>query len=382
MGQNRNLFRLNRFILFKLPKLVALFAGFRKAQKRVLIIKTDAIGDYILFRNFIEVVKTSAAYKDHQVDLLGNSLWKDIALQYDAPFVDRFFFTRADDLYYQPWQTLKLAWQLFRRNYSIVLQPTYSRTLIADGLANWCMADELIGFESDTERILPKYKGKTDKFYTRLLSLPSIVNFEFDRSKYFFESILGQNIALNGPSIAVKDPVKKDILIFPGAGVVKRSWSGDQFLQLIRLIRQNTQATIYLAGGPSEVAIGDFLQQNSEPGSVVNLINKTSLPQLIEQIANAALIISNETSAIHIAAATQTNCVCILGGGHFERFAPYPDYIINKPVCVYEKMPCFYCNWNCIYTTAPNEAYPCIANVSVEAVWQVTRQLLPITGIN
>lgn len=378
MPQNRNLFRLTRFILLKLPGIFKFFAKFRKSQKRLLIIKTDAIGDYILFRNFIEIVKTSETYKNYRIDLLGNVIWKDIALQYDADFADGFLFTKTESLYDQPWQTLKLGWQLFRKNYAVVLQPTYSRTFISDGLAGLSAAKQIIGFESNTERILPKYKVKTDRYYTKLLPLPASVCFEFDRSRCFFEAILKQAITLNGPAIETKAQAKKGIVIFPGAGVVKRSWEVDRFLQLIKLIQQQTNDTIYLAGGTTEITVGEFLQNNLPSGSIVNVINKTSLPQLIELIGSAALIISNETSAIHIASAAKTKCVCILGGGHFGRFAPYPDYIINKPVCVYESMECYYCNWACIFKTEDNEPYPCIANVSLEKVWQATLPLLPI----
>jgi ADP-heptose:LPS heptosyltransferase len=98
--------------------------------------------------------------------------------------------------------------------------------------------------------------------------------------------------------------------------------------------------------------------------------------QLTAIIGNAALVIANETSAIHIAAATQTKSICILGGGHFGRFAPYPVYLANKPVCVYEKMDCYYCNWNCKFLTHENEPHPCIGRVGLEAVWRSVRQLL------
>jgi len=251
-----------------------------------------------------------------------------------------------------------------------VLQPTYARTFIADGLAGLTAAKQIIGFEGDTERIAAKYKAKTDRFYTEKFTLAESVYFEFDRSRFFFESLLTQAVELNGPSIPYNSINKKGIVIFPGAGVFKRGWEAEKFLELIKLIIQQTQQPIYLAGGAAEVGIGNYLTENLPPGSVVNRINKTTLPQLIELIANATLIISNETSAIHIAAATQTPAVCILGGGHFGRFAPYPEYMFNKPICVYEKMDCYYCNWNCKFTTRYDEPYPCIANVSLAAVWQ------------
>ena len=374
--KNRNLFRLTRFILLKFPLLLKFFTKFRNSQKRLLIIKTDAIGDYILFRNFIEIVKKSEVFNDYKIDLLGNNLWQDLAHQYDSPFIENFFLIVPDDLYESPFKTFRLGWRLFKNNYQTVLQPTFARTLITDGLAGLTAANQIIGFEGDTERINIRYKAKTDKFYSQKLLLPEGIDFEFDRSRLFFERVLKQPVTLSGPSIVWESRKRQGIIIFPGAGVMKRSWEGEKFLALIKLIVQHSSHPVYLAGGLQEKQMGGFLMENLPPKSVNNLIGTTSLSQLVELIGNAALIIANETSAIHIAAATQTKAVCILGGGHFERFAPYPEHIQSRPFCVYEKMECYYCNWNCKYQTGENEPFPCIQNVSLEKVWQATVQLL------
>jgi len=53
------------------------------------------------------------------------------------------------------------------------------------------------------------------------------------------------------------------------------------------------------------------------------LAGKTTIAQLVELIRNASLLIGNDSAAIHMAAATQTPSVCILGGGHYGRFLPY-----------------------------------------------------------
>jgi ADP-heptose:LPS heptosyltransferase len=377
--KDRNLFRITRFILLKLPGLYKFFAKLRSPKKRILIIKTDAIGDFILFRNFIEITKKSEIFKDHQVDLLGNKLWQDIATQYDSKFIGDFFFINPDELYEAPLTTFKLGWRLFKNNYETVLQPTFARTFINDGLAGLTAATQIIGFEGDAERINIKYKIKTDRFYTTKILLPVNIKFEFEWSRFFFENVLKQPVTINGPSIPVENSIKNGIIIFPGAGVFKRSWEPEKFIGLIKLILQHTSHPVYLAGGPAELQIGEFLVKSLPANSVHNLTGKTSLPQLVQLIGNAALIIANETAAIHIAAATQTKAVCILGGGHFGRFAPYPDHILNKPLCIYEKMECYNCNWNCIYQTIENEPYPCISNVSLEKVWQAVSQLRPVT---
>ena len=376
MAENRNLFRLTRFFLLKLPPLFRFFAKFRKPQKRLLIIKTDAIGDYVLFRNFIEVVKRSEQYQFYQIDLLGNRIWADLALKYDSTFIERFFFVKPDNLYHSPLKTLRMGWRLFKNNYDLVLQPTFARTFIGDGLAGFTAAKHIIGFHSDTERISPKYKVKTDKFYTGLLTLPFDIYFEFERSRYFFEAVLKQAINLNGPQIPVNAQDRAGIVIFAGAGVLKRGWEADKFLSLIKKLMEQTSQTIYLAGGPAEISTGKYLEENLPANRIANRIDQTTLVQLVELIGSVSLVISNETSAAHIAAATGTNVVCILGGGHFDRFAPYPEDMVNRPVCVYEKMDCYHCNWSCKFKTEPNDPYPCIGNIAVDAVWQAVKPFI------
>jgi ADP-heptose:LPS heptosyltransferase len=376
---SRNLFRITRFILLNLPLLFKFFAKFRAPEKRLLIIKTDAIGDYILFRNFLEIVKSCPSYSGYQVHLLGNPLWQQLALPYDDRYVDEFLFIDVEGLYESPVKTLKLAWRLFKKNYDVVLQPTYARTFIIDGLAAFTGAKKIIGFEGDTERIQAKYKNKTDQFYTKLLKLPSNTFFEFDKFIFFFENVLNEHVGINGPYISFEKTTAGGIVIFPGSGVSKRNWGADNFLALSKRILANTSLPIYFAGGEAEIPLCNYLEENLPRQRVYNLAGKTSLIDLIGFIGNAVLVISNETSAVHIASCTKTKSVCLLGGGHFGRFAPYPEHIESKPLCVYEKMDCYNCNWNCRFESNKNDPYPCVSNIAVEKVWEQTLNLLSTT---
>jgi len=375
--KNRNLFRVTRFLMLKLPLLFKFFARFRGSKKRLLLIKTDAIGDYILFRNFIEVVKSSEKFKDYSIDLLGNILWQDIATAYDAPYIDNFIFVKPAGLHEKPLNIIKLAWRLFRNNYQVVLQPTFTRTFTGDAVAGFAAAPDTIGFASNTENIPLRYKNKTDKFYNQLLQLPVTAYFEFERSKFFFDSVLNRVTAINSTDIPVVKAGGGGIVLFPGAGAFGREWGGLNFAELIKQIKQHTTQPVYLAGGPGEAVLAEFIIANLPPGSVVNLIGQSTLPQVVELIGQASLVIANDTSAIHIAVAAKTKSVCILGGGHFERFVPYPAYFEYGPVCVFEKMDCYYCNWDCIYKPAATEVYPCIGKISMARVWNAVSLLLP-----
>jgi ADP-heptose:LPS heptosyltransferase len=374
--KNRNLFRITRFLITKLPFVLRLLAKLRKPQQRLLIIKTDAIGDYILFRNFIEIIKTDDLFKNYKIDLLGNPVWRDATQKYDAQYVNEFIFADGETFYDKPMNVLKLAIHLFLNNYAIVLHPTSSRTFINDGFAAFTAAKKIVGFESNTERIRRDYKIKADKFYTKLLRPPSTVYAEFDKSKYFFETILCKTISIKNAEIPIENTDKNGVVLFPGSGVVKRNWEPDKFLGLAQLIIQNTAMPIILAGGNAEAGLCGYLMENLPANRVKNLTGKTTLTQLIDLIANAALLISNETCAIQIAAATKTKSVCVLGGGHFNRFLPYSAGVLNEPLCVYEKMDCYNCDWACKFITNANEPHPCISAISLDNVWEETLNLL------
>ena len=375
MSQNRNLFRLTRFILLKLPYLFRLLAFFRKPKKRLLIIKADAIGDYILFRNFIEVVKKSEKYKNFEIDLLGNELCRDLILKYDGQYLSKAHFTLANKIYYTPSAVFKLGWALFSRNYEVVFNPSSTRTFMTDGLTGLTAAREIIGFESNNEGIVPKYKNKTDRFYTTRLVLPPPVYFEFNRNKFFFETVLNEQLHIQRATIEVEPKAKSGIMIFPGTGVKQRGWEAEKFAELIATLLQNTTEPIYLAGGPDEVFVNNWIALQVASSRLIDITGKTSLTEIVEMIAGYELVVANDSSAIHIAAAVNTASVCVAGGGHFDRFVPYPPDTLGAPLCVYEKLECYYCNWNCIFETGGN-AYPCISSVSTDKVLQAILQQL------
>ncbi len=62
--------------------------SFNSDNKSILIVRLDAIGDYILFRNYLEIIKNT--FKNYRVILAGNITWKNIAEELDREFVDEF----------------------------------------------------------------------------------------------------------------------------------------------------------------------------------------------------------------------------------------------------------------------------------------------------
>ena len=359
--KNRNLFRLTRLILLSLPKFFFLLSQFRKQKKKILIIKIDEIGDYFLIRNFFEEVRKSLKYIEYEIDLLGNESWKNIATNYDHKFFKKQYFINPSNALESPYEMLKLGWKLFKNNYEIVLQPTFTRRLLNDGLAALSAAKNIIGFYGNHDGIYPKYKRNTDLFYTEMFTLPEGIDFEFDRNQFFFQKAIDENIQIVAPYINVKRAKQNDyIILFIGAGIVNRCWPLLNFIEICKLLIENTDYDIVLSGGKSEIEDADKICNILSSERIKNRVGNTTLLETLQLIADAHLVVCNETSALHMAAACSQSVVCILGGGHFFRFAPYPSRIQNKISYVYTEMPCYNCNWNCIYLVKKTEAFPCI----------------------
>src|ERR1700761_4295017 len=77
----------------------------RRRQRRLLLIKTDEIGDYVLLRNQLSRVRSSAVYRGYRVTLVGNTDWRQLFEAYDAHvadeliWIDKLRFRR--DLFYR-----------------------------------------------------------------------------------------------------------------------------------------------------------------------------------------------------------------------------------------------------------------------------------------
>lgn len=374
--KNRNKFRFTRFIIFNAIAIFKFLARFKTPKKRLLIIKFDAIGDYILFRNYLEILRNDVKFKGYEIDLIGSVKWKDLALTYDAAFVDNFHFIDSDNIAEEPLTLLSLGWRLFQRKYEVAIQSTYSRTFVGNVVSALATARETIGYNSLKE-LQPKYKKRTDKYYSKLIKLPADIFHEYEINHNFFEQLIGRTLPKKRPSFPIKKDIETGIIIFPGSGFGKRNWEKEKFLEIIKRLLKSTNEMIILAGGPGEKAVSDYLMTHFT--SSENVIDKTcqlSLVEFVKLIANAKLLISNETSAVHIAAACDTKSICILGGGHFNRFTPYPQALSSKITCVYHEMECYNCDWLCKYVNDEKEPFKCISNVDVEKTWNIVANIL------
>jgi ADP-heptose:LPS heptosyltransferase len=165
-------------------------------------------------------------------------------------------------------------------------------------------------------------------------------------------------------------------VIFPGASWEGRCWPASAFAEVARRVAKATGWQGVVAGGPDDRDATSAVVRSCEV-PLLDLTGATNLLELAVLLKGARLVVSNETSAAHLGAALSTPSICILGGGHFARFLPYPAGAADEfSRSVFRPMDCFNCNWQCRYPRNPGEPVACIKAVSIEEVCQAAKELL------
>lgn len=308
--------------------------------KTLLLLRLDAIGDYILFRNFIEVLRNSSKYKDHKITLVGNIVWKDLAENLDRDFIDEFIWIDIKKFHRNFVYRYKKLKEITSKGYEIIIHPTYSRTLNTDLIVKVVNANEKIGNSGDLSNIKAWQKRITDRYYTKLLSAKKGILFEFYRNKEFFENLLNQKIEIKKPYIKLSNSnlsvniPNEFAILFIGASALFKKWPIEKYIKVGEYVYKSYKLQIVLCGGSSDIEDGyKFESLGKYP--VINLVGNTKLIDLIKIINRAKIVVSNETGASHIAVALDTPVVVISNGSRFGRFTPYPSEITNKYYAIY-----------------------------------------------
>ena len=321
-----------RFLIFKIIDFAISLQSHQTYNGTILIIRLDSIGDYILARNFILYIKQSKKYKNYKITLCGNVVWKDLAETFDKSAVDNFIWLNRKKFNNNPFYKYKLLKNIYQSGFEVAVDTTFSREILfGDSIVKMSKAKERIG-SAGAQDAYVKWKRNllSDKYYTNLIVQSAENTFEFYRNKEFFEKILQENINIIKPEIdtstvSLQLPTQKDFaVIFPGAQEEKRRWSSSNFEIIIEHLIAKYNFDVIIAGSSADSLISRKMIKCRTSKVCLDMTGKTNLPQLAKLISLSKILISNETSAVHFAAAVGTPFVCISNGQRFGRFMPYP----------------------------------------------------------
>jgi len=371
------------FILFDSIALWVAIVPKHNQQKLVLLVRQDAIGDFILWLDTAKEYRKYYPPENCKIILIGNALWSDLAK--GLPFWDEVLPVNV-----KAFKTLsRYRWNILRkvRNYGaeIAIQPTYSREFYhGDSLIRASNASKKVSSAGNMSNRDQLKSILADRWHTELIpSSPEPLS-ELERNAEFFSGFIKKLYLPSYPELElsgdcnIQELKRKSFYILSlGANKKYREWPYKYYAKIAQKIHKKTGWLGLICGAENEFYLGEHIKKLCD-APLQNYTGKTTLSELTCLLAKSQILISNETGTVHIANAVGTPTVCILGGGHFGRFVPYPELSgkINNLKVVYHKMPCYGCDWKCVYHIKDEDPAPCISNISVDAVWNEVKILL------
>lgn len=350
-------------------------------KKQVLIIRFDVIGDFVLWLDAAKDMRMLYPADTHRITLLANNVWAPLAES--LPYFDEVWTIEKQNFY----KNLQYRWQQLlkvrRASFDIAIQPTFSREfLFGDSVIRISGAKERIGSAGDCTHLRPWLKPISDHWYTKLIPATSKPLMELERNAEFIRGLGLIDFTATLPQLPISRTSRiksaNYFVISPGSFIQYKQWDISRFREIARRLHRSTGWLVVVCGGPSDKSLGiEFAREANFP--LINLVGTTSLLELVAVINDASMVIANDTSAIHIAAAVSTPSICILGGGHYGRFLPYKIEIETDrplPMAVFHKMDCFCCNWQCMFDVPAGASMPCIDKITVEDVWDAVKKTL------
>ena len=369
----KHLQNITLFIQIILLKTFCRFAKKGVENKSLLIIKVDAIGDFIIAHNFFEMIRNSEKYKGYNITVLGNPLWKDLATALNSDFIDEFIWTEPRGYktyserknFYTTLATLKFSEAvIFHSSYSV-----FTEMIAFTVNAN-------IKMKVGIDNAIPNLNSSklVDKIYTKLFTIPKNCEHEFNKMQsiayQLCENIACMNLAKPSitlfnklPENKIFDIAQKYVLINCGAGDKKRQLGVEKMKIVVQQLLHN-QELIYFTGTTNDIDYSKeiILSFPQNKAQLIDITGKTTLIELLHLVNHASLVVCNESSVYHMSVALKRKVYCFSGGGHFTRFANYPNVSKNL---IFHQMECFNCNWNCKYTLTPESKFPCIEAIEI-----------------
>ena len=147
------------------------------------------------------------------------------------------------------------------------------------------------------------------------------------------------------------------IALLPFSRWPSKNWPLMSFARIGRELQENSGASIYIMGSSGEHSPGAEMEK-ALSGRVINLVGKTTLPQMAGLLREMDLVIANDSGPMHLAAVMGTPVLAMYGPSDPVRTGPPPGsrhrILRGKLKC----QPCFSKNCrfrdgSCMLTITP-----------------------------
>ncbi|MBC8339856.1 MAG: glycosyltransferase family 9 protein [Rhodospirillales bacterium] len=384
-----------RWWMFRPLDLIARHWPVFKKRRGVLVVRMDGIGDMVLFRRALDHYADVFGVEKSDITVLGCESWGRLAGEvfsgYRVHAIDEHAYAR------RPFYRFRVSLWVRGLAPEVAVCDSYMRrALMADSLA-W------VSGANRTVSSLPYVSERTRSEFNYYLSQADEIidtgtypTHEVTRHFRFLSALAGRTIAPEVPQISWRDaPPAPDgwdggedgkpygdaegapyAVLNPGSNEPGRRWPLGHYAAIARrLLKQGLR--VVFVGRPDEQGGGQAVAALAEEQGVIDLTGKTVLPQLLDLMKRASLVVSNDTGPAHLAIALGRPTVVIVGGGHFGSFVPYPVEATPPDArFVYQEMECYHCFWRCHKRADKFQLFPCIGAISEDQVWAACEELL------
>ncbi len=344
--------------------------GRSSGPKRVLLVRSDAIGDTVLAAGMLASLRQkyfgaqiAVLCQEHVAELWAASPCVDAVIGFDKARA------LSDGDYKKAVQAELKNWRP-----ELILNSIYSSEALFEELVQVCERVTAIGLEGDLANISEEQRKKANGFYTKLIASPA-ERTEIEHHQDFLNG-LGIEGAKVTPTVWTTpnddalaeiffqskglDP-ERTIALFPGS-----QHSFKMYRALAEAVNGLSDfKAIIFGGADAEPLAKELLAQL--PMEAVNLVGKTTLREMASLMRKCRLYAGADSAGAHIACAVGLPNVVILGGGHFGRFFPYSA--LTSVACL--PLDCYGCNWRCEHSS-----HHCVSDIAPRVVDEAIRQTL------
>lgn len=281
-----------------------------KKPKKILIIRTDRLGDVILSTPVISNLRIAFpeshiafVCRPYTLEALEGNPNLDETIVYDKYGQDQGYFA-----------TIKFALRLVKYHFdwAIVLHPTNRANLIAflariPVRIGW---NKKLGWLLTKKFKHTKQEGKKHETeYT--LDLLRKMGVEIKEKGTYFpvKPLVEERVAalLRAQGITKED---RFIVIAPSASCHSKRWPQERFLEVIKLLQEKVNIKVVITTSREEKMFGRKLVLER---GVIDLRGKLSIAEMGALLKSALLFISNDSGPVHIAASLNTPVISIFG---------------------------------------------------------------------
>jgi ADP-heptose:LPS heptosyltransferase len=316
---------------------------------RVLVVRNDSIGDYLLYRPWLRQLSRELHARGQRLTLLANALWAPLAQAWDAEWCEEIiavdFGAFAQDLAYRA----SVLQALGAKGFGEAIYPVHVRAEAAENFLRFLRAPVRIANEGAHQP--SAWFDLLDAGYSQVLPSTPRVLFEYYRNREFFEHWQQATAPAAAPPAPVEAPLELPpsvheaaralaaatapyVVLFPGASARQKQWAPGHFGQLAQQLHQHYggRYQFIIAGSAADDKLARQLTQAAGPQvSLTNRCGQTDLPALAALLAGAQLVVSNDTVAAHLAVQAGTPSLVLIMGENYGKFFPYPAELLRAP---------------------------------------------------